>query len=141
MRQALVFGVVLGVLVCSIAAPTAQIPVSDDELVRSLNGVRFDCPDLVNNQGRRDQERKEYWFVINGRQLNSWIRFLQIDPDRASVDRVGQVIRAASVPITGAVAREGGPNWEEVYRISSSQVVREGKLDGRPKPIITCVRH
>lgn len=83
----------------------------DDNLVRSLDGVRFDCPDFVGNQ-----ERKEYWLVINGSQLNGWIKMLQVDPDRARVDHVGEVYRAASMPIIGTLARKGGPNWEETYR-------------------------
>ena len=108
----------------------------DEELARSLDGVRFDCPDFVGNR-----ERKEYWLVINGGQLNGWIKMLQVDTDRARVDHVGEVLHVASVPIIGTLARKGGPNWEETYRISSDQVVRENERDGRAYSSITCRRH
>ena len=117
-------------------APAASQKQRDDNLVRSLDGVRFDCPDFVGNQ-----ERKEYWLVINGSQLNGWIKMLQVDPDRARVDHVGEVLHVASVPIIGTLARKGGPNWEETYRISSDQVVRENERDGRAYSSITCRRH
>lgn len=110
----------------------------DEELVRSLNGVRFDCPEM---KDASTGERREHWVVIEGSQLTAWIKMLQIDPDRARVDHVGKVFKAASLPITGALARNGGPNWERTYRITSDRIVRNDKIDGHDDPSITCIRH
>lgn len=110
----------------------------DEELVRSLDGVRFDCPEI---RDASTGERKEHWVVIEGSQLTAWIKMIQIDPDRARVDRVGQVFNAARLPIMGALARDGGPNWEKTYRITSDRIVRNSKMDGRADPSVTCSRH
>lgn len=110
----------------------------DEELVRSLDGVRFDCPEI---KDASTGEQKEHWVVIQGSQLTAWIKMIQIDPDRARVDHVGQVSNVARLPIKGALARDGGPNWEKTYRITSDRIVRNWKMDGRAEPSVTCSRH
>ena len=118
-------------------AQAAKQKQKDDELVRSLDGVRFDCPEL---RDPATGERKEHWLVIEGSQLTAWIKMLQIDPDRARVDHVGQVFKATRLPIAGALARDGGPNWEKTYRITTDRIIRNWTMDGHPEPSVTCIR-
>lgn len=109
----------------------------DEELVRSLDGVRFDCPEM---RDPATGERRAHWIVIEGSQLTAWIKMLQIDPDRARVDHVGQVLKADRLPIVGALARAGGPNWEKTYRITTDRITRNWTMDGHPEPSVTCIR-
>jgi tetratricopeptide (TPR) repeat protein len=118
-------------------AQAARQKQKEEELVRSLDGVRFDCPQL---KDAATGERKEHWLVIEGSQLTAWIKMLQIDPDRARVDHVGQVFKAARLPIMGALARDGGPNWEKTYRITTDRIIRTWKMDGHSEPSVTCIR-
>ena len=121
------------------AAQAARQKQTDEELVRSLEGARFDCPDLGSGE-----YRDEHWFVIKANQLTVWTRVIRAPPDLVRANprdySPGKVTNARNVPIAGAVARQGGPNWEISYRITPDQVVRESRLDGRAEPTITCRR-
>lgn len=122
-------------------ARAASKQLNDDELVRSLNNVRFNCPEL--KFGSTD-EVDEHWLVIKGSEVSVWTKVIQADPDLARANprdySLGHVTNARSVPITGTIARQGGGNWEIVYLISSDRIVRESKMDGRAEPSITCKR-
>lgn len=116
----------------------------DEELVRSLNGMRFDCPES-DGKSSNTEERYERWLVIKGSQLTGWMKVIQADPDLARARpqsySLGTVRFWVDVPIMGAVARHEGPNWEGTYRIASDRIVVDSKMNGRAAPSYTCSRH
>ena len=96
------------------------------------------------NQNSNTAERDEPWLVIKGSQLTGWFKIIQADPDLASARpqsyALGTIRFWVDVPITGAVARQGGPNWEETYRITSDRIVINRKVDDLNDPSVTCIR-
>lgn len=111
----------------------------DEELVRSLNGVRFDCPnrDFISSGS---VELNEAWLVINGSQLTEWTKVIRADPDLARANPssygLGTVHRVSS-PIVGALARGETWNVGRNYKITSDRIVIEhvGEVP------VTCSRH
>lgn len=99
----------------------------DEELVRSLDGVRFDCPD--SNWMSGSTERNAKWLVINGNQLTEWDKVIQVDRDLARANpkdhALGSVNKGLPAPITGTIARGESYMLGRNYRIASDRIVIE----------------
>jgi tetratricopeptide (TPR) repeat protein len=107
--------------------PAASQKQRDDNLVRSLNGVRFDCPnrDFISSGS---SELNEAWLVINGSQLTEWTKVIRADPDlaRANPSSYGLgTVHPTSSPIVGSLARGETYNVGRNYKIASDRIVIE----------------
>ena len=98
----------------------------DEALIKSLDGVRFDCPNRNFMNG--SAELDEAWLVINGSQLTEWTKVIRADPDLARANpssyALGTVHRTSS-PIVGALARGGTYNVGRNYKIATDRIVIE----------------
>jgi len=119
-------------------AQAAKQKQKDEELVRSLDGVRFDCPNRDWISGTT--QLSEAWLVINGSQLTEWTKVIRADPDlaRANPSSYGLgTVHPTSSPIVGALARGETYNLGRNYRITSDRIVIE-HVGMAP---VTCSRH
>ncbi len=110
----------------------------DEALIKSLNGVRFDCPNRDWISGTT--QLSEAWLVINGSQLTEWTKVIRADPDlaRANPSSYGLgTVHPTSSPIVGALARGETYNVGRNYKIASDRIVIEhvGMVP------VTCSRH
>lgn len=99
----------------------------DEALIKSLNGVRFDCPSR-NFISSGSSELNEAWLVINGSQLTEWTKVIRADPDlaRANPSSYGLgTVHPTSSPIVGALARGETYNIGRNYKITSDRIVIE----------------
>lgn len=121
------------------AAQAARKKETDEAFIRSLDGVRFECPEL-----RSSEQRQEHWLQIRAHQVAVWTRVIWADRDLVRANpkaySPGATTNARIVPIVGTVARHGGPNWEVSYRIGPSQVVIDWQRDGQAEPSVICRR-
>jgi tetratricopeptide (TPR) repeat protein len=121
--------------------PQARVPTEqekDEALIKSLNGVRFDCPNR--NWISGTTQLSEAWLVINGSQLTEWTKVIRADPDlaRANPSSYGLgTVHPTSSPIVGALARGETYNVGRNYKITSDRIVIEhvGMVP------VTCSRH
>ncbi len=110
----------------------------DEALIKSLNGVRFDCPNRDWISGTT--QLSEAWLVINGSQLTEWTKVIRADPDLARANpssyALGAVHRTSS-PIVGALARGETYNVGRNYKIASDRIV----IEHTGIAPISCSRH
>ena len=121
--------------------PQARVPTErekDEALIKSLNGVRFDCPNRNFMSG--SSELNEAWLVINGSQLTEWTKVIRADPDLAGANPSSYglgTVHPTSSPIVGALARGETYNVGRNYKITSDRIVIE-HVGVVP---VTCSRH
>ena len=110
------------------AVKEAAQAARDEALVRSLNGVRFNCPTVTNNSGTT----WTLWYVVNGNRLSE--HSVVSNPNHVlPLSMSGQT---EAIPIRGIQARNGS----DVMEISSDRVIRTRTYNGETIDPGTCMR-
>ena len=88
----------------------------DEDLVRSLNGVRFDCPTQNN---RAMGWGNDLWLVIEGNKIRTWTKVTWSDADLQRANpkdhTPGTIHDWGGKPIVGTRAGDGGGITNEIF--------------------------
>ncbi len=112
------------------AAKEAAKTASDEALVRSLDGVRFDCPTVTNSS----RTTWTLWYVVNGSRLTEHSVVSNPDPDKQIPPSMSGNTEA--IPIRGTQARNGS----DVMEIRSDRIIRTRTYNGKTIDPGTCMR-
>ena len=101
-------------------SPTAKEAAKaarDEALLRSLDGVRFDAPTVVN----KSKTKWETWYVINGHQLTERVRVSNPDPALQLPPSMAE--SSSVIPITGVHTIQIIENGSRTFEIYEDRIV------------------